>query len=353
MNLPAKFKKILEQDQRIDGIIKYTVSQYGQILGENKLYFFEEYTDHGIKHIESVLSSSERIITEETFNNILQQTPASIGIYILSVILHDIGMHLTTEGLFALISGKNDSVRNDQLDKKTWKELWDDFLDEARRYGDQEKVNIIGNSQWIFKTPEIENKDKLTGEDKKLIGEFIRKHHPRIAYEVSIAGFPTANNYIPFASDLEIDLREISGLLAKSHGIEIRSLFDYLNKKFQDTWIKPYNIDLIFLMVVIRISDYFQIDSTRTPDITVKLKTFNSPISQFEHYKHLDVKYVQPYAKDPETIIFQCAPRDSKVFIKLQELFSDIQIELDKSWAVLGEIYGKDSKENQPTIRYR
>ncbi len=106
-------------------------------------------------------------------------------------------------------------------------------------------------------------------------------------------------------------------------------------------------------MVLLRIADYFQIDSSRTPDITVKLKSFNSPVSQIEHYKHLDIKYVQPYNKDPETLILQCTPRNSYIFIKLQDLFKDIQKELDTSWAILGEVYGKEPKEKQPKISYR
>ncbi|MGK4569077.1 hypothetical protein [Flavobacterium sp. 3HN19-14] len=39
--------------------------------------------------------------------------------------------------------------------------------------------------------------------------------------------------------------------------------------------------------------------------------------------------------------------------MKLQDLFSDIQKELDKSWAIIGEIYGKENRDKQPAIRYR
>ena len=48
MIIPEKLKKILQKDQEIDGIVTYTVSQFGHILEENKLFFFEEYTDHGV-----------------------------------------------------------------------------------------------------------------------------------------------------------------------------------------------------------------------------------------------------------------------------------------------------------------
>lgn len=353
MNIPTEFRTLLEKNQKLDGIVKYTISQYENILKENNLYFFEEYTDHGINHIESVLSSTLKIIPNSTIQNFLKEETQSVAIYILSTILHDIGMHITPEGFFSLISGSNDDIRINEIDSKTWRELWNDYLDEARRFGDKEKKNIIGNIDWKFKTPQIDNKDKLNGEDRKFIGEFIRRHHPRIAHEIALKGFPIKEGHISFASDLEYELRNICGLVARSHGVNIRSLFEYLESKFQDTWLKPYNIEIIYLMVLLRIADYFQIDSSRTPDITVKLKSFNSPISQIEHYKHLDVKYVQPYNKDPETLILQCEPRNSLIYIKLIELFRDIQKELDTSWAILGEAYGKETIEKQPKIAFR
>lgn len=335
------------------GVINLVVSEYEHILKENKLYFFEEYTDHGIIHVEAVMEASARLVSSQTYRHFLPASSESIGIYILATILHDIGMHINPESFYALISGVNDDIRNIRLDEKTWAQLWNDYLDEARRFGDFEKKNILGNLSWEFEAPQIDCKDKLTGEDKKLIGEFIRRHHPRIAHEIAIKGFPSINHPVPFASGLDIELKDICGLVARSHGVNIRSLFGYLQFKFEDTWMRPHNIEVFYLMVLLRVADYFQVDSKRTPEITVKLKTFNSPISQIEHSKHLAVKYVQPHYKDPETLIFHCSPQNSLIFIRLQELFRDIQKELDSSWAILGEIYGRDPEARQPKILYR
>ncbi len=353
MKIPFGLKNILEKNQRLDGIITQTVAQYDQILRENNLYFFEEYTDHGIKHIESVLATSIKLIDENTIKKLLNDDANSIAVYILSVILHDIGMHIRPEGFYSLIKGDFDDIRIYELDKKTWRELWNEYVEEAKRFSDIDKKNIIGNLNWEFREPEIDKKDKLTGEDKKLIGEFIRRHHPRIAHEIALKGFPKERGYISFASELQYDLRNISGLLARSHGYNIRYLFNYLEYKYDETWTKPFNVEIIYLMVILRIADYFQFDSSRTEEFIVKLKTFNSPISQIEHYKHLDIQYVQPYKNDPETLIVQCTPRNSLIYIKLKELFSDIQRELDTSWAILGEIYGKEISDKQPKITFR
>ncbi|HVV04503.1 MAG TPA: hypothetical protein VHC96_09795, partial [Puia sp.] len=353
LKIPPRFKQILNKDPKMAGVVMQTMADFGEILEENKLYFFEEYTDHGIRHIQSVLDFSEVLIQEKTWS-ILRKTPQTVGIYMLAVILHDLGMHITCEGLHALIQGRNDGIRIKSLDNKTWKELWEKYLDEARRFGDKEKTNIIGNKNWNFRTVDLDNKEKLPEpEDRKLIGEFVRRYHPRLAHEFAINGFPAIAENIPFATGLKEELRDICGLIARSHGMEIRDTFDVLEDKFDEGWIRPYNIEVVFLMVVLRIADYCQIDASRVSAISLRLKNFRSPISRTEHYKHEDTPYTQKSPKDPETLLFYCRPRNSLIFIKLKDLFQSLQQELDRSWAILGEIYGKEQGKWSPCIKYR
>lgn len=70
IQLPEKFIRRLEKNQELNGVVNLVLSSFGEIL-ENKPEFFPEYTDHGIKHIERILESSSRLITDPTFNDIL------------------------------------------------------------------------------------------------------------------------------------------------------------------------------------------------------------------------------------------------------------------------------------------
>jgi hypothetical protein len=133
MIIPAEFKTILDKSPGLIAIVSETTFIYKHILEENKLFFFEEYTDHGINHINSVLEFSSKLIRKRTYA-ILEKSPRSIAWYILSVILHDLGMHLTNEGFCLLLNGKNDDIRIAEFDKKTWKQLWEEFLHKASRY---------------------------------------------------------------------------------------------------------------------------------------------------------------------------------------------------------------------------
>ena len=70
MKIPFRFEEILKQNQTFYSIVLDVITSFESILKDNKLYFFEEYTDHGINHIESVLDSCEFIITDDSYKNL-------------------------------------------------------------------------------------------------------------------------------------------------------------------------------------------------------------------------------------------------------------------------------------------
>lgn len=350
INIPSKFKELLDKDQSLNGVVNTTLSLFGEILEDNKLYFFEEYTDHGIKHIESVLRSSAMLVTENTFKNVLK--PTDVGYYTLSVILHDIGMHLGLDGFNALLRGDFDDVMVAELDTKTWKELWDEYYGEARRFSGKQLKNIFGKEDEIVDMPPFDDEGEIKSKHKKLVGEFIRRHHPRLAHEIALKGFPGKDEPLIFAKDLGLKYRNLIGLIARSHGMDLRKCADYLESEYgKDRRRIVYDCHAIFMMVLLRVGDYIQVNK-RTSKVLLKLKTFSSPFSEYEHIKDLDIEEVHfKYQDDPERIYIVAEPRDSIVYLKLNELVKGIQYELDFSWAVLGELYG--TIEEKPEIKYR
>lgn len=351
--LPEKFKLLLEKNQELDGIIKTTLATFGEILEENKLCFFNEYTNHGIKHIQDVLASSDNLITDETFYNILSDK--DIASYILSVILHDIGMHIDLEGFKCLINGEYDDIQIMELDLLKWSELWEDFINEARKFSGKQLKSIFGCEDTIIRIPPFSKPGDITENDKKLIGEFIRRHHARIAHEIAIKGFPAKSNSIEFCNSLDLKTKNIIGLIARSHGTNLRICLDYIENKFgRESKRFPNGIHATYLMVILRIADYIQIDNSRTSKALLKSKTFSSPVSEMEHNAHLSIDNVDyQWHDDPERIFVTASPLDSKMFIKLKKLFKDIQYEFDMSWAVLGELYGNIGGEIKPKIKFR
>lgn len=358
MIIPNKIKNILETDQALDGLVKSVITSFEPIL-KGELFFFEEYTDHGIDHIEMVLKATEFLIHEDSFEYI---QPKEVAIYILSVILHDIGMHTEFSTFKAMIDGKYDEAKEDILDKKTWQELWQDYLSEIKHwsskkledvFGKSEDIDIINIITDVKSSIEKNGKDGLSGVHKKLIGEFIRKYHARLAHEIALIGF-IGDETISFGnSNLEKRDKQLIGIIARSHGVNIRETFAYLKHIAQDAWQFPSGLNIVYLMIMLRIADYLQIDKNRTDKILLKIKTFISPLSLREHKTHLAIQHIHfGKIREPELIYVECNPQNAQMYVKIHDLIKDIQHEFDLSWAILGEIYGFNPND-RPKIKFR
>ncbi|ADB41674.1 HD domain-containing protein [Spirosoma linguale] len=350
--IPEKLEGILKKDPFLHSIVEQTAASFSKILYESKLFFFEEYTDHGSDHIQKVLRAAEDIITPETLELLSSK---DVAVLVLSVFLHDIGMHTEFSTFKSLVEEKAyDDCRETILDQKCWNEIWEDYLDEAKKFSGKQRFAIFGDETVEYRRPSLFRKDDLSGSDRKLIGEFIRRYHPRLAYEIGFKGIIGSNGQvIEFAVGLPKMLRQLSAIVARSHGINIRDTYQYLESIGDKAWKRPDQVNVIFLMVVIRIADYFQFGSNRVNPETLKIKTFSSPISIFEHKKHLAIDFIQPDDVDQETLFVKSNPTSGLMYIRLKSLFKDIQHELDLSWAVLGETYGNFQLDRQLKIRYR
>lgn len=351
IKLPKRFESLLNENQKLDGIVKQTLFDFGEILKENKLYFFEEYTDHGIEHIENVILGTDKLITCKTYENVLKTE--DISFYLLAVILHDIGMHVTYEGFQLLLEGEHDNILITDFDNKTWGTLWLEYLSEAKRFSGKQLFGIFGDEEAIIRNPMDLKKGVINGNDRKLIGEFIRRHHPRLAHEIALVGFPgKGKSSIPFAKELNLKKRDLIGLIARSHGEDLRNCVEYLEIEYGKTKRTPLGVHITYLMILLRLADYIQIDRTRTSELLMKTKTFESPISNAEHHSHLAIDHIDDkYQDDPERIFVNASPDNSNMYLKLKKLFNNIQREFDISWAVLGELYG--NLENKPEIKFR
>lgn len=345
ITLPEKLEGILNKERDFYYKIMNTVVPFSKILAADDLFFFREYTDHGINHINNTLKYVENLIAEDTFQYL---SAKEVGVIVLSVVLHDIGMHTNAEMFKNMIDGKYDELSNLFPNGKTWNKLWQEFLYDSQYWDEAKKRDVFGDSKHKIHSPDLTNFQNLTDYDKKLIGEFIRIYHCRIAHEIAINGY-IGKDTIPFVQDdIDIEYFKLAGIVARSHGMNVRDTFEYLETNFGDSRT-PSNIHVVYLMVLLRIADYLQIDSSRTNEEYLKINTLYSPYSQQEHKTHLSIKDVQFTNTDKEKIVIQAFPKDAKTYAKIEWLAKDIQREFDLSWAILGEVYS----DNKYKLRYR
>lgn len=336
MEIPSSLEDILKKDSKLHGAIISSLHPFETWIKNSKTPFFPEYTDHGIDHIQDVLKTTQALISDESWEIV---SPGDVATLVLASVLHDSAMHITEDGFVDLIENGESRII-DGFGDKPWAELWEDFIGEAKRFDGKRLMELFGDTEPVQRIKL--NPENWSDRDKKLIGEFIRRHHSRLAHEIAILGVPgpeTKKVSINLYSSLDY-IKDLAGLVGRSHGMEIRSCFDYLKRFYNGIWYYK-NVHAVFLMALVRVADYLQVHAERAPKELLKVKELKSPISKGEWKAHNAIKDISPFNNDPEAISVFARPNDVRTYLKLNNLLEGLQREIDNTWAVLGEVYGR------------
>ncbi|MEH7836475.1 ATP-binding protein [Rhizobium laguerreae] len=296
--------------------------------------FFRNYTDHSEKHSLEVFASAIGFISEEAYECI---TPEDLGVLLAACYCHDAGMHLTESQFLDLVNGNHKTLYN-KIDKKGWHELWIEFLQEAKRFNQNKLIELFGDTNPIPEIPE--NTLDFTERHRLLIGEFLRRNHPRLAHDIAVGldHHIQVPNILDGFSDEE---RDLIGFIARSHGDTLRSSFEYIESEYD---IREFRrIHIIFLMGLLRLSDYTQIQPTRAPSLKLEIDPIKSPISLREWRVHRSVTNITRTHDDPEALLIDSKPIKVTDYLRIKYWLEDIQREIDQTWAILGEVYGRQA----------
>jgi molecular chaperone HtpG len=339
---PSFFEELLQRDRSLRaGIDEMAVAFDGWLI-TSRLPFFTDYTDHGIDHLNRVMATADHLIPDVSRDVV---TPSDVAVLIAAILLHDSAMHLSEAGFHSLIQGDASGWRNPDFPDRPWPTLWDEFLFSAKRWDDRRLRDVLGETPTGEPRAQVrdpfDSYDDLSDTDRKLIGEFIRRHHPRMAHEFALYGVPGRIS-VDLGPMLREDLRDISGLVARSHGLPIRTCLEYLRDRYHR---REYDgVHGVYLMTLLRVSDYLQIQAERAPAVVFQYRHIPSKLSEQEWKAHNAVSNITQTNDDPESIEIQAHPHDVHTYLRLKAWLSGIQQELDASWAVLGETYGSHPK---------
>ncbi len=365
IEFPKPLKDLLV-DSDLEAPLRSFADRVGEILADNKLPFFPDYTDHGTEHINRVLKSEVELVPKNIWEHSQNDSDprllcdADAAVIIGGTLLHDIAMHLRPHGFLELV-GKDSRFRplqwfadghEDYQADRPWLDLWEDFLREARRFSERALTNIIGEeSARVWKFHELPaDPGQWETNHFLVIGEFIRRHHARLAHEIAIYGFPgipvgSAEHQFPAMGQEEghtlIRLADLIGLTARSHGMSLRVCKAYLEASpLYPGTPRPMGTAVLYPMALLRVADYLQIDRQRAPAVLLKLRNPQSPISIQEWQKHRAVQHIGP-ATDPRgKMVTVSTNLTLSVYLQLRELINGLQAEMDHSTAVLDEAYG-------------
>jgi len=318
IRIPAKLERRLASAE-FRGPVTTALHDFDIWVGSSRPYFFPEYTDHGPEHINGVLGTAEALCAPAAWRVF---TPSDACALVLAVLLHDCAMHLTADGFVSLIREGLQPVQG--FEDKPWGLLWQDYVAEANRFSAKQLHALLGRPDPV-PPPSL---DTLTWSDHQriLIGEFLRRHHHRLAHEIALGGVPGPEKE-RIRLTLCPSLADLAGLIARSHGLPIRDCLADLSNRFH---LREYQgIHAVFLMALLRISDYLQIQASRAPKEIRLVQRIRSPLSQREWDAHASVRNITMTDDDPETISVQAAPPDIRCYLRLKELIEGAQRELN------------------------
>lgn len=368
---PEKLQELLSKDQQLNAWITDFAQKVGAILKSNGPPFFPFFTDHGIDHVEAVLKTEAELVPEPVWEKkILNATDAAV--IIGGTLLHDLAMHLHEKGFLELIQPKSrwkplpwfDQAHEGHAADRPWSDLWAEYEQEARKFSDRVLGNIVGpqpvRDGWRFEGLPP-SKEQWNLRDRLVVGEFIRRHHARLAHEVAMYGFPgleagSGDHQFPVLAQSKKELADLVGLSARSHGINLRVCIDYLGAT--PTYAKnlrPMNTAVFYPMALLRVADYLQIEGNRAPAVLLQLKDPQSLLSVKEWQTHKAVLAVTPAVDPAGKMVTVSNGIGLEVFLQLSELMQGIQREMDHSTAVLEEVYGRCEREqlNELKLKYR
>jgi molecular chaperone HtpG len=331
---PEFFDEKLKDNRDTRAAVDLSLSLVSDVLRISKLPFFPDYTDHGPEHLAKVLEIAENLISEKSRKVF---TAEDAGVLIFAVLLHDLALHLSEAGFKSLLDASPNK----------WGPQWREFLAVAKHWDQRKLVELFGSDEAgapraLVRDP-FSHYGNLTESDRKLVGEFIRQHHSQMAYEFAVVGFPgDAGQLIQFGS-WDSELRKLSGLVARSHGLALRDCIrdlenNQLNKLEQD------NVHPVFLMGVLRIADFLELGKNRAPLIAFRYKEFKSVVSQQEWEINQALRGITWAVPDAESISIPARPKDVYLYLGLKQWLTAIQSELDVTWAVFGEVYANHTK---------
>lgn len=341
LDYPPLFAEKLRANTMMRAAVDSSLGIVADVLQVSKLPFFPDYTDHGIQHLTALLGIAEKLIAARSRDVF---TPEDTAVLILSVLLHDLALHLSEAGFKSLLHSQKDLGASKSND---WEGAWLEFLSVARHWDDRKLAELFGADDFgvpraLVRDP-FDHYDNLTESDRKLIGEFIRQHHAQLAYQFGVLGFPGKDGRLVQFGSFVPELQELAGIVARSHGFPLRDSVQLLKEK-QFNILEQENVHPVFLMGILRVADFLELGRDRAPLVAFAYKEFKSPVSEREWRSNQAFRRISWGNPDPESIHIPAKPTDVCSFLELKRWLAAIQSELDTTWAVLGEVYGAHPK---------
>lgn len=342
--IPKRFENHLRKEDKWHTCVTMLKGRVEQFLSASP-EFFPDYTGHGIDHINEVLTAADKLIVEDAFRESEEKDadsgilePMDVAYLVCAILVHDLGMFLHQDGVRKLTGGPLCTRKITGSGDVPWRKVWQEYTDRTRQYSAERMHRHFGKLMTI--SGSSADKETMDDDDKRIIGEFLRQNHGRLAHEIVLYGMPGSEDIDLFRStDLSESERDMIGMLARSHTMSIRDTESYLKSQFEEGPM-PDNTPVFFLMSVLRIADLLDAGDHRAPVLMMEHQNIHVPISEEEWAwnQRITKSKCRWNLKQKNRHIY-AEPRSSVEYVQLDKWLKWVQAELDLCWSILAEQY--------------
>ena len=229
--------------------------------------FHPQFTLHDETHFLRVTELMAMIIPNDVLNDL---NPIELALLILSAHYHDQGMVLDKEEFEAL--KEDDSFKlheiNWSIEHPNYKEIVNQLV----------SPNISQSEKWRL----LEKEKEL---QSALLTDYIRTTHGKRSADYVIGNFSDNDLWNIAGTNLASYVAKI----CQSHVLPASDITPRKNF-FHDESIGGYQVNIIYLAIVLRLADILDFDRDRTPDILYKTIHFSNEVSLLEWAKHRTVE---------------------------------------------------------------
>lgn len=316
----------------LDGLAQY--------IKNGSRQFFVQWTDHKLTHVESILDNAGQLITP-TATELL--SPEDIMVLLTATMLHDIAMTFDEETFTAFLEF---SKANDLPLYNEWKT----YIAEIQHWDQQDVIRKFGD---LIDPPKSLELADFTNKQNYYAGEFLRRHHCTIARSIfdgpynnqSFVPLKGLREQVESADPKFRNLVKLSGIVAESHGLELRQAIQNVAKAGYASTNAPaqlqtkvLNVHYAYIMSLLRLADYLDFRNSSAQYFIKQFITLRSPISILEH-ETMKAFQSATWQTAIESVQLEYDTNDPHVYWNFQKIYTGIQQELDTSWAVISEHY--------------
>ena len=332
--IPEEFQRVLGSDLRLHSAVLAAFDSVGTWMSHSKTPFFPEYPEHDVSHVGRILSTAWILMSDQSRETV---SAGDAAVLCCAALVHDSALHIDENSFSELVSPKAGLLIDERFNDQPWPGLWERYLEEVLR-ADQFTLRAIYGPELFPRRPPTDFRE-LTTQDRLVIGEFLRRHHHRLAYELTTLRLPTLRAIFDPIARLDNEMRDLIGLVARSHGLPLRECIRRLGGR--DDVRDVLGVHLGFLMALIRLADYLDLNPERAPPQLAAVRRFASPVSEGEWRFTGSIKHIGYAKDDPECLDIQAVPPSPRDYQRVKAWVDDVEQELATAVGVIGEVYGR------------